>query len=236
MFLASLYDRLEQSDQKNYPVYSDFLDARQMILVQQTFPFWRERLQFFGGIQNAERCICSLDFEYGEPPVRLLEVFASDISKLAHGDILGSLMGLGLKRQKIGDILTGDRAVFAVKEEVAEYICQELTQISRYSVNVQMVDGFSVAREQQFSSRSTTVSSLRLDCLVADIARLSREKAKSYILSGKVKVNHFEESNYKRVLQEGDVLSLVRVGRFVIDSVDGVTKNDRMKITVKKYE
>lgn len=236
IFLASIYDRLEQSDRKTYPIYSDFLDARQIALVKNTFPFWKDRLQFFGGIKNAERCICSLDFGDTEYPVRLIEVDAPPQAQLSHGDVLGSLMGLGLKRQKIGDILTGDKTVFAVKEEVAEYICQELTQISRYSVSLTILDGFFVEREQKFSQRSTTVSSLRLDCLVADIAHLSREKAKTYIVSGKVKVNHFEEENYKRLLCEGDVLSLSRIGRFVVAKVDGFTKKDRIKITINKYE
>ncbi len=236
VFLASVYDKLEQSDRKNYPVFSDFLDARQIALVQSVFPFWRDRIRFFGGIQNAERQICCLEFGYEEFPVRLLEICSSQINKITHGDILGSLMGLGMKRQKIGDILTGERLIVAVKEEVAEYICMELTQISRYPVTVKILDGFTVERKQQFSSRSTTVSSLRLDCLVADIAHLSREKAKAYIISGKVKVNHFEEVNYKRLLGEGDVLSLSHVGRFVVDTVDGFTKKDRIKITIKKYE
>ncbi|MBQ7950851.1 MAG: hypothetical protein IJ278_03940 [Clostridia bacterium] len=236
VFLASVYDKLEQSDRKNYPVFSDFLDARQIVLVQSVFPFWRDRIRFFGGIRNAERQICYLEFGYEDFPVRLLEIFSSQMDKITHGDVLGSLMGLGMKRQKIGDILTGERLIVAVKEEVAEYICMELSQISRYPVTVKILDDFTVERKQQFSARSTTVSSLRLDCLVADIAHLSREKAKSYIIAGKVKVNHFEETNYKHLLCEGDVLSLSHVGRFLLDTVDGFTKKDRVKITIKKYE
>lgn len=236
VLLSSLYDKLMQSDRKNYPIYSDFLDARQLRLVQQLFSFWGDRLRFFGGIQNAERCICYLDFGYEDFPIRLIEICSSGAENISHGDVLGSLMGLGIKRQKIGDVLADGRLVFAVKEEIAEYVMQQLTKISRYPVTLQLLDGFTVEKKQQFSCRSSTVSSLRLDCVVADIAKLSREKAKEYILANKVKVNHFEETNYKKVLSPGDVLSLSHVGRFVLDEVEGFTKKNRLKITIKKYE
>lgn len=236
LFLSSVYDKLEQSERKNYPIFSDFLDARQIRLTENLFSFWSDRLRFFGGIQNAERCLCYLEFGYEEFPVKLIEVTSASVDKFTHGDILGSLMGMGIKRQKIGDILVGETVVFAVKEEISEYILQNLTKISRYPVTLKVLDGFTVAKQQQFSYRSSTVSSLRLDCVVADIAKLSREKAKEYILANKVKVNHFEETNYKKLLSQGDVLSLSRVGRFVLDEVEGLTRKNRIKIVIKKYE
>lgn len=236
MFLSSVYDKLEQSERKNYPIFTDFLDARQIRLVEMLFPFWKDRLRFFGGIQNAERCLCYLEFGYEEFPIRLVEVSSPGLDKLTHGDVLGALMGLGIKRQKIGDILVGENVVFATKEEVSGYVLQNLLKISRYPVTLRVLDGFTVVKEQQFSYRSTTVSSLRLDCVVADIAKLSREKTKEYILANKVKVNHFEETNYKKVLSLGDVLSLSHVGRFVLDEAEGVIRKNRLKIVIKKYE
>lgn len=236
VFLSSVYDKLEQSERKNYPIFSDFLDAKQIRLAQTLFSFWKDRLRFFGGIGNAERMLCYLEFGYEEFPIRLIEAFVPGGADISHGDVLGSLMGLGIKRQKVGDILVGDRIVFAVKEEISDYVLQNLATISRYPVTLQLLDGFFVEKEQKFSYRSTTVSSLRLDCVVADIAHLAREKAKDYILANKVKVNHFEETNYKKVLSSGDVLSLSHIGRFVLEEVEGVTKKNRMKIIIKKYE
>ncbi len=236
IYLSSVYDKLELSYQKNYPVYSDFLDGRQIALVKQLFSFWSDRLCFSGGISGAERLVCYLDFGYGEVPVKIVEIQCSRGDQLSHRDILGSLMGLGIKRQKIGDILLGELICFAAKEEIVPYILENLHQVGRYPVSLRVLHGIIPEKQQQYSYRSATVSSLRLDCIVADIAHLSREKAKGLILSGGVKVNHFEESNYKKQLQAGDLISIAQKGRFQLETVEGTTKKDRLKIIIKKYE
>ena len=98
------------------------------------------------------------------------------------------------------------------------------------------LEGETVTMEEKCSYRSTTVSALRLDCIVADITRLSREKAKDLILSGRIKVNHFEETNYKKMLSQGDLISISKKGRFALSEIEGVTRKERIKITIKKYE
>ena len=239
MLLSSVYDKLEQSYQRNYPVFSDFLDERQIAMVKSFFPFWKDQLSFFGGIQNAGRNICYLQFGYEEFPVKLLELSFPKGADVTHRDILGSLMGLGIKRQKIGDILVGEpgkNSVVAVKEEIVSYIQESLISVGRYPVSVNVLENVQVTMEEKCSYRSTTVSALRLDCIVADITRLSREKAKDLILSGRIKVNHFEENNYKKLLSLGDLISISKKGRFALSEIEGVTRKDRIKIMIKKYE
>ena len=236
ILLSSISDKLEKSYQKSIPMYSDFLDARQMILAKRLFSFYGEDLCFFGGIKNAERQICYLDLGYGELPVVVLQIVSSDLKSIGHRDVLGALMGLGVKRQKIGDIVLGEISYFAVKEEIAEYVMENLLTIGRHPVRLEPMKAEIPEKEHEFSYRSTTVSSLRLDCLISDIAKLSREKAKMLILAGKVKVNHFEDTNYKKQLSVGDVVSVSKKGRFVLEEVEGTTKKDRIKIIIKKYE
>lgn len=236
MLLSSVYDKLEQSYQKSYPVFSDFLDERQMTLVKKVFSFWKEDLCFFGGIENAGRNICHLRFDYGEYPVKLLELSFPKGADIGHRDVLGALMGLGIKRQKIGDILVDGVAIVAVKEEILKYLTENLTMVGRYPVTLRVLEDYSVKNNETFSYRQTTVSALRLDCIVSDITRLSREKAKELILSGKVKVNHFEETHYNKVLSEKDIISISKKGRFVLEEIEGITRKDRIRITIKKYE
>ncbi len=236
MLLSSVYDKLEQSYQKNYPVFSDFLDERQIAMVKSLFSFWKDDLCFFGGIENAGRNICHLRFGYEDYPIKLVELSFPKGASVSHRDVLGSLMGLGIKRQKIGDILVDDVAVVAVKEEILKYLMENLISVGRYPVTLRVLDDFSVTNTANFSYRQTTVAALRLDCIISDIARLSREKAKELILSGKVKVNHFIETHYNKVLSSGDMISVTKKGRFVLEEVEGVTRKDRVKITIKKYE
>lgn len=236
MLLSSVYDKLEQSYQKNYPVFTDFLDERQIALVKSMFPFWKEQLSFYGGIRNSARNICYLQFGYEVFPVCLVEISYPKGADISHRDILGALMGLGVKRQKIGDIMIGETGVVAVKEEIAKYILENLISVGRYPVSLAVLENDSVQLEEKCSYRSTTVAALRLDCIISDITRLSREKAKDLILSGKIKVNHFEETNYKKVLSQSDLISISKKGRFMLEEIEGVTRKDRIKIIIKKYE
>ncbi|MBR5239151.1 MAG: hypothetical protein IKW04_01070 [Clostridia bacterium] len=236
MLLSSVYDKLEQSYQKNYPIYTDFLDERQITMVKAFFPFFQEQLSFYGGIQNAGRNICYLRFGYEQFPVVLLKLSFPKGADISHRDVLGALMGLGIKRQKIGDILIGESNVVAVKEEILKYILENLTSVGRYPVSVSVLENETVIMEEKVSFRTTTVAALRLDCIVSDITRLSREKSKELILSGKVKLNHFEETNYKKVLSQGDLVSISKKGRFALSEIEGITRKDRIKITIKKYE
>ncbi len=234
--LSSVYDKLEKSYQKGYPIYSDFLDEKQIVLAKQLFSFYRDDLCFFGGVPNAERQVCYLDFGYGETPIKMIGISSSCGNQFGHRDVLGALMGLGIKRQKLGDIVVGELSYFLVKEEIAEYVMENLHTVGRYPVSLEVIENPEIEKEQSFSYRSTTVSSLRLDCLVGDIAKLSREKAKELILAGKVKVNHFETTQYNKTLSVGDLISISKKGRFVLEEVEGVTKKDRVKILIKKYE
>jgi len=236
MLLSSVYDRLEQSYQKNYPLFSDFLDERQIALVKSLFSFWKDQIAFFGGMENAGRCVCYLQFGYEQFPVKLLQLSFPKGADIAHRDVLGALMGLGIKRQKIGDILIGDSNVVAVKEEIVSYVLENLVSVGRYPVSVSILEEGSVVMEAKFTYHSVIVAALRLDCIVSAITHLSREKAKELILAGKVKVNHFEETNYKKVLSSGDLLSISKKGRFILGEPEGVTRKDRIKMTVKKYE
>lgn len=236
ILISSVYDKLEQSYHKNYPIFSDFLDAGQIALVKQLFPFWKDSLSFFGGIQNAERQICYLSFGYEEFPIKIIEVNCAQAADITHRHVLGSLMGLGIKRQKIGDILTGERIFVAIKEEILKYVLENFFKIGKHPVTLQVLEDFSIEKTQEFSYHSTTVSSLRLDCIVAAITHLAREKAKAFILAEKVKVNHIEETNYKKILSEGDIISVAQKGRYVLEQLDGITKKERIKVTIKKYE
>ncbi|MBO5408003.1 MAG: hypothetical protein J6A61_01140 [Clostridia bacterium] len=236
ILLSSVYDKLEKSYQKGYPIYSDFLDERQIALAKQLFSFYRDELCFSGGVSNAERQLCYLDFGYGELPVKIIGISSSAGNKFGHRDVLGALMGLGIKRQKLGDIVVGDVSYFLVKEEIVSFVMENLNTVGRYPVSLEILENTSLEKEQNFSYRSTTVSSLRLDCLVSDIAKLSREKAKELILAGKVKVNHFETTQYNKQLSAGDLISISQKGRFVLEQMEGITRKDRMKILIKKYE
>ena len=86
-----------------------------------------------------------------------------------------------------------------------------------------------------YVEKEYTLASLRLDAAVAAVTGLSREKAKSLILSGNAALNHLECHNISRTVGEKDVLTIRGKGKFVINGVLGETKKHRIRISIIHY-
>ncbi len=237
MLISLVCDRLESSQNKNYCIFSDFLDSTQQQKVKNAFSFMKDELMFSAKIKNAQSCLVSLKFDFFEIPTKILELKIPKGYTISHSDILGTLMSLGIKRQKIGDIIVNSDSFFVeVKEEILPFIKSNLTSIKSYPVDiVETPDDTPIERMQEYKELSYTVSSLRLDCIVSSILNLSREKAKEYIVAGNVKINHIEEKNYKKLISEGDILSLRRSGRYLFYKDEGFSKKGKNRIIIKKY-
>ena len=194
MLLSFVYDRLESSRKKNYCIFSDFLDSTQIMKVQTAFSYLKDELMFSSKIKNAQSCLASLRFDFFEIPTKILEIRLPKNCSVKHSDILGSIMSLGIKRQKIGDIIVNNDGYFVeAKEEIADFLKNNLASIRTFPVDIIILpDDEYVERVQEYEDLTYTVSSLRLDCIVSSILNLSREKAKQYILMGNAKVNHEE--------------------------------------------
>ncbi len=145
-------------------------------------------------------------------------------------------MALGVKRDAVGDILVKDgEAVVFTTEMVSQLILTEITKIGRVGVRVtqEFVEPFPFV--QEFELLEGTVSSLRLDCLVAFITNLSREKTALLINAKNVNINHFECADVSKNVCQKDILSIRGYGRFILDEIGSTTRKGRIKITVKKY-
>ena len=119
--------------------YSAFLSDREQDLARAALgrAGVRDGWRFDGGWPEAERRVLCLEpeYSYGECPVRCVQLQCRALPGAAlpaHKDYLGSLMGLALKREALGDILLpadapGTAYVFAL-EPAAKLICRELCQ------------------------------------------------------------------------------------------------------------
>ncbi len=215
---------------------------------------------FWGGYPNAERtllwCLPSYfryqltdaiplqtafkeDFEGELTP---LKIKASGYVRLAHRDFLGAIVGLGIDRTVIGDILPdSDGAIIFVSASIAEFIKSELTYIGRDKVKIQNVtlpENFDF--ERNFEKVHGTVASPRLDAVVSELARTSRESAKGLIREGLVEHNHFTASESDREVTGGDIISIrkssgIKGGKFIVDSLDERSVKGRIKLAARRF-
>lgn len=243
LLIARLNDLISASTKRQFPVFLGFLNEHEISVASLYLK--KEKsvgYKFFGGYNDAERCMLavvkgSFDIEeYYYPITGLCFKYRTEY-KLNHRDFLGSLMGLGLKREAMGDILVGDGiAVVFVKDEIKEYVVSQIQKIGNVGVAIDEWNGLELPVKNEFEEISCTVSSARLDSIISAVIPLSREKSSALIKQGMVFVNAFATENVSYMVKTNDKISIRGKGKFVVGDFSGVTKKGRLKLTVKKYK
>ncbi len=241
LLAAKLRDGMTLS--RNRPYFLGFLDEGEIIFCQEFL--CRERgIKFllWGGYEEAERRILGMFPEYMEPvpeafPLTSLVFTYREEDSLSHRDFLGSFMALGIERNVVGDILPGKgRCVAFVRLEMEAYFLQNIRKIGRTGVQISNCLDGPLPLEREFQELSGVVASQRLDCLVAFLCRISREKAVGLITSGFVARNHSEILSVSERTAEGDVISVRRYGKFIIDRLGPLTSKGRLAVQCRKYK
>ena len=225
--------------------FTDFLDLAQL----SVFASMKKELSYagtaaFGGTEGAERCMVRFGNEeicgYEQPyPIDLLVItpvqakFAED---LTHRDFLGSILGLGLERSKIGDLFVreGSCAAF-VHSDVADYIIDSLVTVRRTSVHVEKSDAIPEDLAPRLEKELLNVPGTRIDAVIARCWHLPREKAQALVREGRVFVNGQNILQSGRELKEGDVVSVRGAGKFIFYGEKGRTKKDRISVEIGRY-
>ena len=157
--------------------------------------------------------------------------------RLSHRDILGSLMGMGIVREKVGDILVSpESADLIVLDTVADFLLSSWNSAGRARLTVTEIPAAHLhIPEVRCEEVRDTVSSLRLDAVCSTGFRMARGKAVDMISSGHVQVNWRPCTKADKLLTEGDTVSARGFGKFQLAAVGGVTKKGRTAIVVKRY-
>ena len=146
-------------------------------------------------------------------------------------------MALGVQRDVVGDILVGEGVcVTFLREEMGEYFLQNIQKIGRVGVKGSLAWEGPLPGAREFLPMSGVVASERLDCLVAFACRTSREKAAGLITAGMVSVNHRETLSVSQRVNESDLLSVRRQGRFLVDQLGPLTSKGRLVVKCRKYQ
>ena len=248
LLLAKVLDRAEQARRRSIPAATDFLSPAQRVQAEDLLRLAGISETAFvslGGYGAAERRILLflpdwLEAEDAESqsPLRCLRAsFRREETAPTHRDFLGSLMGLGIVREKVGDILVGsDSADLVVLDSVAEFLLQNWTSAGRSHLTVSAIE-LADLRVPQVKTEEVrdTVSSLRLDAVAASALRMSRGRAAELVERGAVQVNWRPCMKPDKLLSEGDTVSARGFGKFQLAQVGGLTKKGRTAIVVRRY-
>lgn len=221
--------------------HTDFLDPREQEILSTIIGSNSEvRVSFFGGSETAERKRAMLYPSYfqldeEDYQINVYEVvYPHKFIELSHRDLLGSLMSLGLKREKFGDIYIDDKQIqIIVASEISSYLEANFNSVGRASVQLKPIPKTDIlVQKDEWLEKDITVSSLRLDTVLAEIYQMSRSKISPLIENKRTKVNWKLLTQPSMQLQQGDHLSVRGYGRSKILSVHGMTKKEKYRLTV----
>lgn len=168
-------------------------------------------------------------------PITMYEIHnLSKFKELKHKDYLGALMGLGIKREKISDlIIQDDVCYFMTFNDIADIINSSLDKVGSNPIrlSVSSKDRLSIT----FEELVFPISSERLDAFVAAITKKSREESVKLIEHGHVFINYFEEKEKNYKLKVGDIITIKQIGKYKFNNILGNTKKDKIRVEVKKF-
>ena len=250
MVLSQMLDKMEIAEKREKIEYTDFLDMYQVALVKKFLnKIDINNYVLYGGYENAERNVAIFYPEkYNEEMVqknysKILKVIKIQLGKeeegkYTHRNYLGGIVKLGMKREKVGDIIVSeDGADIIVKEETAEMLTQELETLTRFQNSKIVVADLGELRKQEVKVEEVDiiVPSLRLDNIVSDLAKTSRSKAVQILAQERVFINGQSEIKPSKGVKLGDVITIRGKGRFVVKEIKGSTRSGRTVLRIEKY-
>ena len=249
--ISKILDKIKAVENRNYLVYTDFLNLREQKITEEILNIQKfKNYIFFGREQNLERKIIIL---YPEKLTKELAIQQAKINlnviriilpksnekEFTHRDYLGIIMKLGIKREKVGDIIVGKKvADIIVEKEITKFLLEELPKFTRFqksTIQVLEIDELSKI-EQNFEEITVIVPSYRLDSIVTEIARTSRSKAVELIEAERVYINFEICTKNSKTIKIGDIITIRGKGRFKIAEELGNTKKDNIRIKILTFK
>ncbi len=242
LLIAKIEDKARRTQDKNIPTALGFLDSAEQAIAEGKLKLSQSRYFLSGGYEGAERKFLFFLPEYLDEEFFPLDEYITAFSakvpfgKPTHRDFLGSILGLGIERECIGDILVGEETVFLVDKKIAAFIAENLKKVGRLGVFLKEIPLTDIkAVEEPFDEVEVSVASLRLDALCAAAFNISRSAAVSAIESGQVSKNWLPCENVSEQLSEGDLISFRGKGRAKLFRIGGTSKKGRTFANFKVY-
>ncbi|MBD1870980.1 photosystem II S4 domain protein [Oculatella sp. FACHB-28] len=241
---ARVIDQADQAIKTWEVVCTDFLSPPELAEVQQMFARLTEvQLLAWGGYPQAERQRVAIarpeiPLDQSQVAIAALDIAGNFLFDSAtHRDFLGSLLGTGLVRDKVGDIIVlGERGGQAiVVPELVEFLEMSLTQVRSVPVKTRQIDLSELKiREPKKKELTTVEASLRLDAVASAGFGMSRSKMAEMISGGDVRVNWKDVTQPSHQLKSGDLVAIRGKGRLEIGEV-AVTKKERYRVQLTRF-
>lgn len=197
----------------------------------------------FGGYHEAERVkIGFTRSDYDGPVdfgVSLLSVTWDGWYRLiGHRDVLGSLMGLGIDRSVLGDILMqGAGCQVVVDSTMKDWLMDNFHKVAMVPVKVEEIPLSEIQPPKQTAKEvRATVASLRLDAVGAAGFGISRSKMVQAVEDERTEVNWQLAKSPSQTVKAGDIISIRGRGRIEIVEETGMSRKGRTGLLIHRFK
>jgi RNA-binding protein YlmH len=254
LLFSKLLDRLFLCQKTFQNTYSDFMDPSHAEKFMKALEGEaHEKMAAFGGAPGCERQMAGFAPEHGELSPLSFPISQAVISfngkfnsSPSHRDFLGALMGLGIDRGKVGDILIEEgKATVFLHRDICGFVVENLEKVGKTGVSCcakeydaegkALWEEWPELRSDDARPLDAVVSSLRVDSVVSAIFNIPRSKSLEKVQSGKVSVNWTISLNPAKHVSTGDMISARGLGRVRVTEILGETAKGKIRIRALKY-
>jgi len=245
LIFSKVFDRAYYCIKNFEPSFTEFLDPYKISTLLSLFANnYDFNIYVFGGKDSCERKKMGFFPEFIPEKSEIFPISVIEINynlkfsrKLTHRDYLGSLIGLGIVRGKIGDILIEENKAFVfVDDDIADFINVNLCRVGSTKVKTKIILPEDIKiNENSEEIKSITVVSLRIDAVLSCVFNLSRRKVSELVNAKKAFLNQSVCESVSKQVSEGDILTLRGFGRVELIRFLGKTKKDKFLISVRKF-
>ena len=249
LLVSKIFDKIALVEKQNKIQVTDFLSPVELRVSKDVLQLLDyKKFIIYGGIENADRNVIVFY------PDKLEEVFEQErfdynsvfscirISNCSenyeHKIYLGGCIKLGVKTEKIGDIVVFENgADIIINKEIEKFLISNLQQLNRFkNAKIEVIKLNEITEKvQKYKDIKVIVSSLRLDNVVAELAGTSRSKAVEMLNQERVFINYKNETKATKLVAEKDIITIRGKGKFIIDEIEGNTRSGRVVALVKKF-
>ena len=236
-------DLARRAAQRGVPANTGFLTPAERYALEHDPALRGASMAFSGGYPDAERTMAfflpdwmeqdELDLSEHICALHLTAAFGSP----GHRDYMGAILGMGVGREWVGDILVdGSEAIALCQPSVLRHLLS-IDKVGRFGVKAEQIPLEAVPhREKHSEERRFTVMSPRLDAVAAGLFHLSRAETARQIALGALSLNYAACLKPDAPVREGDVLSLRGTGKGRVTEIGGSSRKGRLFVTAELYK
>lgn len=237
--VLNLYEKYLLAKEKDITVFGNsFYPPNIWNYFKKNFETKDFKVEEFGFFADAERRMICFNNMLNTPfPLKTIRIQnTSKFNTLTHRDYLGSILSLGIKRNKIGDLLVKDQSCFlSACDDITEFILSNLSNIGGSPCEITEITDEDMIPNVEFEESIILIQSLRIDSIVSKLTRLSRSKSQALMDEGKILIDYNRVKDKSSEVITGQRITIRGIGKFIVGEIIGNSKSGKIKVKMKKY-